>query len=522
MGSSAQGPIDNAPTITMHATANTNLQKSIIADVTTPTPTCWHDELRLLVQLAAPTIVVQLGFTIPSFLTASYVGRRFGPMYLDGFSLANLIVNLFTLSLLTGLYSASDTLSPQAFGAGNHREVGLVAMRGFVGGLLLIVPISLFLIVFMEHMLVAFGQDPTVSQYAWQWYTVYVASLPFYSFYMVAWKFLSAQNVMTPLLWACGISCFIVLPIALKIGTRLFGFLGSAVGVLCFQISQATIVFLFLKKFQPHSKETWPGLHAWREALHWHPLKNYFLLGFGGIVATSEWIYWETLSLAIGTLGVAELAIHTVPTQMILVTFMIPLGIGIALAIRIGVTLPKNVHRAKRLTWTVTLVGMIAFAGMSYSLYVYRFLIFRIFTNDPVVLAGCDQIWWKVCFYLFHLSVFALNMGIATGLGLQWTLGAVTFFYLWVLGLPSAWYWGIYRAKSLDVTWSFIYPPYIFMNVTLLTIFLFKDWNLIQKEILKREGVITDFKEITHTKPKPVSGSELDGIPTESTKLLPV
>jgi Na+-driven multidrug efflux pump len=106
------------------------------AAVTKKSATTLWTEARLLLELAVPTAVVQLGFTVPPFSIASYVGINYGYIYLDGMTLANLTGNLCTLALLQGLYSASDTLSPQAFGAGNEREVGLLALRGYFGSML--------------------------------------------------------------------------------------------------------------------------------------------------------------------------------------------------------------------------------------------------------------------------------------------------------------------------------------------------------------------------------------------------
>jgi multidrug resistance protein, MATE family len=260
--------------------------------------TSFKKELLMLVQLAVPTCCIQLGFTIPPFLTASYVGRTFGAVALDGFQLANLVCNLFTLSLLQGLYSASDTLSPQAYGAGNYREVGLIALRGFVASFLLVVPICVFLAFEMENLLVWFGEDPVASRYAHRWYCLYILSLPFYVLYMVTWKFLSAQHVMLPLLLASVVSCAVVLPVALEVMTMWLGFLGTAVAIVLFQASQATIAIGYVVLRHPHKPGTWPGgcsVSVWKEVFHWEPFKNYFYLGLGGIIAASEWIYWETL-----------------------------------------------------------------------------------------------------------------------------------------------------------------------------------------------------------------------------------
>jgi len=441
-----------------------------------------------MINLAIPTVIVQLGATIPPALTASYVGRKLGSVYLDGFTLANLTGNLCTLSLISGLYSASDTLSPQAFGAGNYSELGLLAMRGFTGSMLLVVPINLVMILCMDRILVALGQDSEPSQLACKWYQIYVIALPFYALYNITWKFLSAQQIMAPLV-AVLMLTLVMLPTLLDTLLPAFGFLGSAYAILIYQFSQVALLLGILWWHKPHHDGTWPGLGAWREALEWEPFKAYLSLGMGGILSASEWIYWEVVGLMIGTLGQIPLAVHTVPNQVISAAFMIPLGIGIALSIRLGQTLPQSVTRAKRLVvWTFGITLCLS-STLSLSLYVYRYHIFRLFTTEIDVLDGCDRIWLKVMVYNCTLSIFAVCVGVASGLGMQWTLGAVIFVCLWVVGLPGLWYFAIHRNGGIEVAWNWIYPQYMLMNAILLYKFYVADWDAISHSIRLREGL---------------------------------
>lgn len=358
--------------------------------------TAWK-EARLLVNLAVPTVLVQLGATVPPAMTASYIGRHLGAVYLDGFTLASLTGNLFTLSLLSGLFSASDTLSPQAFGAGNYKEVGLLAIRGFVASLLLIIPINLVLALNMKNILIWVGEDEVTSALAAQWYRIYMCGLPFYAFYNVTWKFLSAQEIMTPLIVVLIATCGIVLPVALDRLVPLLGFIGSAFAILIYQASQAGFLLLYLIYWQPHNRMTWPGLKFWREALAWHQFALFFKLGAGGMLASSEWLYWETLSLLVGTLGVLPLSVHTVPTQVLTVSFMIPIGIGVALSIRLGATLPRNVKRAQQLAVTCGLFSTCLFAIMSVFLWTCRARIYRLFTTEQDVLEVSTHYSFIVC-----------------------------------------------------------------------------------------------------------------------------
>ena len=154
----------------------------------------YRTECRLFLELATTTTLLTLGFILSPLMTASYIGRRFGPVFLSGFTLANLTGNLCTFSIMSGVLSASDTLSPQAFGTGDYREVGLLAIRGAVSCCAILLPINVVLVLYLESGLVMLGQDPLAASYAVSWYRIFVLSLPFNIVAQVMWKFLSAQR----------------------------------------------------------------------------------------------------------------------------------------------------------------------------------------------------------------------------------------------------------------------------------------------------------------------------------------
>ena len=449
-----------------------------------------HEAKALLWDLALPTFVVQIGSVLPNCLCASYVGRAFGPVYLSGFTLAVLLGNLFQLSLLQGFYTASDTLSPQAYAAGNHVQVGYIAIRGFLASIFLVIlPLNTILLFQFTSWMEWVGEDPQVSQVAYQWYSIYVLALPFYALYNVTWKFLSAQAILRPLLYVCAITCLVVLPLSIEVLTRTAGYLGSALAIVIFQCSQALLLILYLYRYRPYTPGTWPIHWSWQAILQWDSCKHYLVLGVGGMLATSEWVYWELLSLMIGTLGVVPLSVHTIPTQVLMVAFMAPLSIGIALSVRLGATLPYSVERAQQLT-IYTLGGSIAvFGAVAIGLYYAESWIVQLFSNDPNIRQGAHAIWWKVSVYYFNLSVYGINMGIATGLGHQWRFGIVTILCLWGFSLPGMYWYAIRGGGGLDLAWTFIYYPYIAMNLYFAWDFATTDWHAIRKSIRRREGM---------------------------------
>ena len=353
-------------------------------------------EVRLFLELAIPTCLLSCGFTLSPLLTASYVGLRFGPMFLSAFTLGNLTANLCTFSLLAGVFSASDTLAPQAFGVGDYNEVGLIAVRGIFASLILVIPINIFLVTCMEDLLVAAGQDPEAAFHASQWYSIFVWAVPFFVIYDSVWKFLSAQHVMRPLIYVSLFSCAVILPLALEFFTERFGFLGSAMAYVVFQGCQCILLLLYLWVFKPHHEGTWGGLGCWRDALKTKPMMEYLSLGAGGILSQSEWIYWEALGLMVGSLGVEVLAAHTIPNQVIMIVCQFPFAFGTALSIRMGHVLSKSVHHAKHIVGGTIVLSFFAFAILSLGVHFGSGKICSIFTSNEEVITLAKSVWWKV------------------------------------------------------------------------------------------------------------------------------
>jgi len=240
----------------------------------------FRKELTLLLEIALPTMFIEVGFTIPGFLASSYVGRVFGREYLSGMTLALLTANLSTLAILNGLFCASDTLSPQAFAAGNYRHVGILAVRGYVLSLcFFIIPINVPLAIYLRDVLVSLGQDELASYHAQRWYRIFVLSLPFQVLFLATWKFLAAQATMRPLTFAVLFSTLVILPLSLEVFAFYFDYLGTALSVVVFHAFESLSLLGYLWWRQPHHPETWPGLDwsVWKEAADWKSSKEFLV-----------------------------------------------------------------------------------------------------------------------------------------------------------------------------------------------------------------------------------------------------
>lgn len=300
---------------------------------------------------------------------------------------------------------------------------------------------------------------------------------------------MSAQNQLRPLVVVTLISSTVVLPATLEWLGSFLGLRGAALALVGFQAFQVLFLGTWLYFAAPYEPSTWDWDSYTFKSIFGSSYKEFLRLGAGGILASLEWIYWEAISLIVGKLGVVPLSVHTVPTQVIYVAFMFPLGIGVAASNRIGVTLSQSVTRAKTLALATLLGASVGFGFCTWLLYVYQTPIFRLFSRDPEVLAGCAEIWPLVCLYMWILGMFGINTGIATGLGMQVTLGMWTLVFLWLFGLPASYYFAIIEGRGLKAIWTWITPPYFLINSTMLVLFYQRDWDEIATLVRIREGL---------------------------------
>mmetsp|Transcript_19085 Transcript_19085/g.39230 ORF Transcript_19085/g.39230 Transcript_19085/m.39230 type:complete len:264 (+) Transcript_19085:123-914(+) len=126
-------------------------------------------EMKLLLSIAAPAVLVQFSVLFIFPQTASIVGRTLGTEALAGFSLGSLVGNLTCVSIMAGALTAADILMPRAWGAKKYEEMGFLAVRGvIICSFFLLIPI-IPLCTSMEWIFDRLGQDKGASLLASKW-----------------------------------------------------------------------------------------------------------------------------------------------------------------------------------------------------------------------------------------------------------------------------------------------------------------------------------------------------------------
>jgi multidrug resistance protein, MATE family len=203
-----------------------------------------------------------------------------------------------------------------------------------------------------------------------------------------------------------------------------------------------------------------------------------------------EYLFWEVTAILVGTLGPTALATHTVNSIVVFMTFNLGVGFMIALCTRIGNVLPVSVPRAKSICCWGSIFSYGVFASVNLLVYMLDTTIITMFTNDPDVIAGCKRTWLDLMMYNLSVNLYYANSGIATGLGMQWTLGVLTGVFLFGLGMPLIYYFAIFKEGGVEAVWRWIWPPYLIVSAILTLKFYVSDWEQIATFVRIREGMI--------------------------------
>ena len=180
-----------------------------------------------------------------------------------------------------------------------------------------------------------------------------------------------------------------------------------------------------------------------------------------------------------GTFGVVSLCVHSIAYQLIPLLYMIPLGIGLGLTVRMGSVLATDSGRAKQMaTWCLAFVSLLGVL-VSLLLFQLRWPIIRMFTKDPEVIHGCLEIWGKVSFYIFIIFIYHNNSAIMRALGMQWAMAVVVFACLWFGTLPAIVYFAMFRGGRLPAQWTVLPLGYVVMQVILVMSYVLVNWEII-------------------------------------------
>ncbi|MEE2636578.1 MAG: MATE family efflux transporter [Acidobacteriota bacterium] len=387
-----------------------------------------------MLRLATPVVVAELGWMAMGIVDIAMVGRL-GPEAIGAVGVGSVLFFAFVvfgIGMLLGL----DPLIAQAFGQGRIEECQRWLMHGVGLAVLLAVPLTL-VTGFILAMLDRWGLDPAVERLAGPYFARIQWSILPLLLYAAFRRYLQAVGhapyVMVALVTANVIN--VVANWAL-----VFGNLGApALGVN--GAAWATCVSrIYLAVFLAAVIMRQARLDTFRVSLRLERRRLVRLLRLGLPAATQVTLevgVFAVVTALAGRFDTGTLAAHQIVLNVASVTFMVPLGIGSAGAVRVGHAVgrrdPPGVRRAG---WTALLLGAGFMSGAAIVFVSVPEAILGLFTGDPTVIrVGVSLLLVAALFQLCD-GLQGVATGVLRGLGdtrtpLMCNLGGH-----WLVGLP--------------------------------------------------------------------------------------
>lgn len=402
-------------------------------------PAGYAGELRAMLRLAVPVALAELGWMAMSIVDTMCVGRL-STEAIGAVGLGHSVFFIFTIVGI-GLLLGLDTLISQSLGAGRGDD----ARVALVQGLFLALGISLPLMAGIElvaHRMGALGLDPDVLPLAVTYLRVDNLSLPPLMVYVACRRYLQAVGMARSIVFALVSANLINLAgnfllIFGGLGAPALGAVGSAWATVGARVWMAGVLIAALAWYERREGR---GLAS----LPWRFDRRRFrgLIALGLPAATQLLLEMGVFSLATflaARLGKTPLAAHQVALQVASTTYMVPLGISSAAAVRVGHAIGRGDHAgASRAGWTALALGAAFMLTASAAFILLPRTIIGGFTDQPEVFrAGVSLLGVAALFQLFDgLQVVAT--GALRGAGDTRTPMITSLVCYWQLALPIA------------------------------------------------------------------------------------
>jgi MATE family multidrug resistance protein len=365
------------------------MQAKATDEAASPSP--WADELGASLKLAWPLILANLTQQLIQATDVLLMGRL-GASQLAAATLALNLTFTFNIFLL-GLVTASSPMMATALGQRSNavRDV----RRTFRAGLwmvLIAMPPYWLLLWHVGDLMRAFGQSEELAMQGQAFLRAYMwCSAPWLLFQLLR-NFVAALERPRVVLWLSiiGIGLNALLSWSFifgRFGLPALGLVGGGVGstltwiVLCGSLVAVTSLDRRFRRF--HLFGNW-----WR----FDGQRTLAMVKLGapiGITMALEMGVFALAAYFMGWIGAPAVAAHAIALQIAALTFMVPLGLGQAATVRVGLAVGRGDEPGiTRAGWTAWTVGMAFMAAMAIVMWAIPHRLVTLFLDDNAANAG--------------------------------------------------------------------------------------------------------------------------------------
>jgi len=347
----------------------------------------WIAEARELLKLAGPLAFTQLA-QMAIMTTDTIMLGHLSTHALAAAALGNTVF-FFTWLIGCGPVAAVSPMIAHILGAspGDRAGVRAVTRMGFWAVILLSVPLVGFLLG-ARHVLILLGQNPQLAADAGRFVGMLCWGLPFSLCYQVLRNFSTALSRPNAPLIVMVISIGFN---ALGDYALIFGHFGFPKLGLVGSGTASALSFMFSFLAMLVVIRLTPTLRKYRIFRRFHrphleKLAEVFRLGMPiGLTMMFEAMLFNAATLIMGTFGTVAVAAHMVSLNVPSITFMVPLGIGLAATVRVGLAAGAGDREAvRRAGYSALMMGAAFMTCTGIVLWTFPEAIARLYFADPV------------------------------------------------------------------------------------------------------------------------------------------
>jgi MATE family multidrug resistance protein len=428
-------------------------------------------EARPMLRLALPLVMAELGWMAMMGVDTMMVGRQANSAVAIGAVSLGSILYYAVAIFGTGLMLGLDTLVPHSYGAGDVED----CHRSLVNGVYLslgLAPILMGLVWCWEPMLRRLAIDPQVLAQAIPYLRALNWSTLPLLFYFTFRRYLQGIDLAKPVMFSL-ITANLVNVIgnwALiygHLGVRAMGTVGSGWSTCVARVYMAAVLMVYCVYYDRRHKT---GLREASRLPHLPRLRKLLALGFPAATqyGMEVGVFAVTTTL-IGKLGAVPLAGHQIALNTVSFTYMVPLGISAAAAVRVGQALGRrDTEGASRAGWTAMALGASFMTLMAIAFWTVPQYIVRIYTPATDVLRTASALLFVAAFFQLFDGLQTVATGALRGAGDTRTPMICHLIFYWLIGLPLGYYLCFRRGWGAAGLWTGLSVALICIGIALL------------------------------------------------------
>ncbi|MGB9466638.1 MAG: MATE family efflux transporter, partial [Candidatus Acidiferrum sp.] len=400
-------------------------------------------ELGPTLRLALPLVLAELGWMSMAIVDTMMVGRLpNSALAIAAVSLGGILVNVlgfFGGGLLVGL----DTMVSQAFGAGQREDCHRSLLHGIYLSLAL-TPLLMAPVWYFEPILRAAKIAPEVIALAVPYSKALAWGMLPLLLYFAVRRCMQAMNIVRPIAFALITANLInaagnLILIYGKLGAPAMGAVGSGWSTSWARIYLSAVLVGYLLWYDRRHRTRLlrtpiqPDLRRVRRLI---------ALGFpAAMQITLEVGVFALVTALIGRLGAVSLASHQIALNTVALTYMVPLGVSSAAAVRVGQAIGrKDPQGAADAGGTAIFLGAAFMTCMSVVLLLIPRWIARAYTPDEAIIRSTIALLAAGAAFQLFDGIQTVATGALRGVGDTRTPMLCHFTAYWIIGLPlGAW-----------------------------------------------------------------------------------